>query len=68
MSGVIVEAASPPEGQTSFSGIPEAQFVEDVEAHMTGEDNAEDKLKVCLERSNIREDQWLWKWHFVEKR
>ena len=41
-----LEAVSPPEGQTSFSGIPEAQFVEDVEGFMTGEDNAEDKLKV----------------------
>ena len=37
---------TPPEGQLSFSGIPEAQFVEDVDNHMAGEDNAEHKLKV----------------------
>ena len=40
------EAASPPEGATNFSNIPTAQFVEDVDAHMKGEDSAEEKLKV----------------------
>ena len=37
---------TPPEGQTSFSGIPEAHFVEDVDSYMKGEDSAEEKLKV----------------------
>ena len=41
-----LSAVTPPEGQSSFSGIPEADFVEDVDAHMAGEDNCEDKLKV----------------------
>ena len=40
------DSVTPPEGQLSFSGIPEAQFVEDVDSHMAGEDNAEHKLKV----------------------
>ena len=40
------DSVTPPEGQLSFSGIPEAQFVEDVDNHMAGEDNAEHKLKV----------------------
>ena len=37
---------SPPEGQTSFSSIPSAHFVEDVDDYMKNEDNAEEKLKV----------------------
>lgn len=41
---------TPPEGQTSFSGIPEAHFVEDVDSYMKGEDSAEEKLKVLDER------------------
>lgn len=37
----------PPEGQTSFSGIPAAQFIENVDAYMaaSGQDNVEEKLK-----------------------
>ena len=42
----LLESVTPPDGQSSFSGIPEAHFVEDVDAHMAGEDNCEDKLKV----------------------
>ena len=41
-----LDSATPPEGQLSFTGIPEAQFVEDVDGHMKDEDNAEHKLKV----------------------
>ena len=40
------DTLTPPEGQNSFSGIPEAQFVEDVDKFMKGEDSAEEKLKV----------------------
>ena len=40
------DTLTPPEGQNSFSGIPEAQFVEDVDLYMKGEDSAEEKLKV----------------------
>ena len=36
---------SPPEGKTSFSGIPESQFIDDVDSYMKGEDNAEAKIK-----------------------
>jgi len=37
----------PPEGQTSFSGIPAAHFIENVDAYMaaSGQDNVEEKLK-----------------------
>ena len=45
-AAVDPDSVTPPEGQLSFTGIPEAQFVEDVDAHMAGEDNAEHKLKV----------------------
>ena len=45
------DSVTPPEGQLSFSGIPEAQFVEDVDNHMAGEDNAEHKLKVGTART-----------------
>ena len=44
----MTDTLTPPEGQTNFSGIPEAQFVEDVDSFMKGEENAEDKLKVRL--------------------
>ena len=44
----MTDTLTPPEGQSNFSGIPEAQFVEDVDAFMKGEENAEDKLKVRL--------------------
>jgi len=36
---------SPPEGKASFSGIPESQFIEDVESYMKGEESAEAKIK-----------------------
>jgi len=53
------DSVTPPEGQLSFSGIPEAQFVEDVDSHMAGEDNAEHKLKVL--------DESHQKYKFMEK-
>merc|ERR1712062_355116 len=46
----MTDTLTPPEGQTNFSGIPEAQFVEDVDSFMKGEENAEDKLKALDER------------------
>ena len=42
----MAEVLTPPEGQNSFSGIPKAEFVEDVDSYMKGEDSAETKLKV----------------------
>eukprot|EP00090_Calanus_glacialis_P033218 TRINITY_DN550_c0_g1_i1.p1 TRINITY_DN550_c0_g1~~TRINITY_DN550_c0_g1_i1.p1 ORF type:complete len:185 (-),score=70.15 TRINITY_DN550_c0_g1_i1:137-691(-) len=36
---------TPPEGKTSFTGIPESQFIDDVDSYMKGEDNAEAKIK-----------------------
>merc|ERR1711915_1116526 len=39
----------PPEGKKCFSGIPEAQFIEDVDTFMKGEDSAEAKLKTIDE-------------------
>ena len=42
----MADILSPPEGQSSFSGIPSSQFVEDVESYMKGEESAEAKLKV----------------------
>ncbi|XP_023348260.1 prefoldin subunit 3 [Eurytemora carolleeae] len=39
----------PPEGKTSFSGIPESQFIVDVEAFMKGEESAESKIKALDE-------------------
>jgi len=36
---------SPGAGKTSFSGIPESQFIDDVDAYMQGEENAEAKIK-----------------------
>lgn len=44
-----VDPITPASGQTSFSGIPKAQFVEDVDAFMAGEENAEEKLKALDE-------------------
>jgi len=43
---VSPSTATPPDGQLSFSGIPEAQFVEDVDAFMKGHETAEETLKV----------------------
>jgi hypothetical protein len=40
------DSFTPPEGQTNFSGIPVAHFVDDVDAHMVGEDGADNHLKV----------------------
>lgn len=54
-----LDSATPPEGQLSFTGIPEAQFVEDVDGHMKDEDNAEHKLKVL--------DESHQKYKFMEK-
>ena len=34
-----------PEGKTSFTGIPESQFIDDVDSYMKGEDSAEAKIK-----------------------
>ena len=45
---VDTDNLTPPEGESSFSGIPKADFVEDVDSHMQGEDNAEEKLKVII--------------------
>lgn len=45
----MTDTLTPPEGQNSFTGIPSAQFVEDVDSYMQGEDSAEEKLKVsCI--------------------
>ena len=35
----------PPEGKTSFSGIPEAKFIDDVDSYMKGDDSAEARIK-----------------------
>jgi len=40
---------SPGTGKTSFSGIPESQFIDDVDAYMQGEENAEAKIKALEE-------------------
>ena len=45
----MTEEVTPPEGKSSFSGIPEAQFIEDVDTFMKGEDSAEAKLKTIDE-------------------
>jgi len=36
---------TPADNKTSFSGIPESQFIDDVDAYMQGEDNAENKIR-----------------------
>ena len=46
----MADILSPPEGQSSFSGIPSSQFVEDVESYMKGEESAEAKLKVSYRK------------------
>jgi len=46
----MTDSITPPEGQLSFSGIPSAEFVEDVDAHMAGEESAESQLKVLDEK------------------
>jgi len=45
-----MDEISPPEGKTSFTGIPVATFIEDVESFMKGEETAKDKLKDTEER------------------
>lgn len=44
------DEVTPAEGKSSFTGIPEAEFVEDVDSHMKGEESAEEKLKVLDEK------------------
>jgi len=39
----------PADGKTSFSGIPESQFIDDVDAYMKGEEKAEAKIKALDE-------------------
>jgi prefoldin subunit 5 len=36
---------TPGDGKTTFSGIPESQFIDDVDTYMQGEENAEAKIK-----------------------
>ena len=50
MTSSSVDVLSPPSGQTSFSGIPSATFVEDVDRHMKGEEGAEERLKLLDEQ------------------
>lgn len=45
----MTEELVPSDGKTSFSGIPEAQFIEDVDSYMKGEESAEHKLKTIDE-------------------
>ena len=49
------DSVSPPDGQSSFSGIPGAQFLEDVDSYMKGEESADAKLKVENEPENGRD-------------
>ena len=50
----MTDSIVPPEGQLSFSGIPSAEFIEDVDSHMAAEESAESPLKVIWIYSNIR--------------
>ena len=43
----------PPEGKTSFSGIPEAKFIDDVDSYMKGDDSAEARIKELDEVSFV---------------
>ena len=45
---IMTDLISPPEGQLSFSGIPSAEFIEDVDSHMANEESAESQLKVLM--------------------
>ncbi|CAB4058771.1 unnamed protein product [Lepeophtheirus salmonis] len=47
----------PVDGKTSFSGIPSAEFLEDVNTHMKGESSAEAKLEVLDE--NLRKYKFM---------
>ena len=44
----MTDTLVPPEGQLSFSGIPAAEFIEDVDTHMAAEESAESHLKVII--------------------
>ena len=44
----MTDTLTPPEGQNSFSGIPTAEFVEDVDSYMKGEENVDEKMKVSF--------------------
>ena len=46
----MTDTIVPPDGQLSFSGIPTAEFIEDVDSHMAAEEVAESQLKVLDER------------------
>jgi len=48
-STMTTHEITPEKGKLSFSGIPEADFVEDVDSYMKGEETSEDKLKVLDE-------------------
>ena len=44
----MTDTIAPPDGQLSFSGIPSAEFIEDVDSHMAAEESAESQLKVKI--------------------
>ena len=44
----MTDSITPPDGQLSFSGIPSAEFIEDVDSHMANEESAESQLKVIM--------------------
>jgi len=46
----MTDSITPPDGQLSFSGIPSAEFIEDVDSHMANEESAESQLKVLDEK------------------
>ena len=48
----MTDTLTPPEGQNSFSGIPTAEFVEDVDSYMKGEENVDEKMKVSFLKNN----------------
>ena len=50
----MTDSIVPPEGQLSFSGIPSAEFIEDVDSHMAAEESAESPLKVIWIYFDIR--------------
>ena len=55
----MTDTMVPPEGQLSFSGIPKAEFIEDVDSHMAGEESAETHLKVRTNALKI--------WHGLQR-
>ena len=56
----MTDLISPPEGQLSFSGIPSAEFIEDVDSHMASEESAESQLKVLMIKNNGIFDPKKW--------